>query len=32
MPTVVAFRGGEPVKRFVGVVLENGVREFLEDV
>ncbi|KAH9989074.1 thioredoxin-like protein [Russula compacta] len=32
LPTVVAFRGGEPVKQFVGALPENGVRKFLEDV
>ncbi|KAI0289860.1 thioredoxin-like protein [Russula brevipes] len=32
LPTVVAFRGGEPVKRFVGVLPESGVRKFLKEV
>lgn len=32
LPTVVAFRGGEPVKQFVGALPESGVRKFLEDV
>jgi thioredoxin-like negative regulator of GroEL len=32
LPTVVAFRGGEPVKRFVGVLPEGGVRKFLKEV
>lgn len=32
LPTVVAFRGGEPVKQFVGALPEGGVRKFLEDV
>ncbi|KAF8263033.1 thioredoxin-like protein [Lactarius quietus] len=32
LPTVVAFRGGEPVKQFVGALPEGGVRKFLEEV
>ncbi|KAI0263491.1 thioredoxin-like protein [Gloeopeniophorella convolvens] len=32
LPTVVAFRDGEPVKQFVGALPEPGVRKFLEDV
>ena len=32
LATVVAFRGGEPVKQFVGALPESGVRKFLEDV
>ena len=32
LPTVVAFRDGEPVKQFVGALAEGGVRKFLEEV
>ncbi|KAH9956620.1 thioredoxin-like protein [Russula dissimulans] len=32
LPTVVAFRDGEPVNKFVGVLPEGGVRKFLEGV
>ncbi|KAH8998301.1 thioredoxin-like protein, partial [Lactarius hatsudake] len=32
LPTVVAFRDGEPVKQFVGALPEGGVRKFLEEV
>lgn len=32
LPTVVAFRDGEPVKQFVGVLPEGAVRKFLEEV
>ncbi|KAI9509610.1 thioredoxin-like protein [Russula earlei] len=32
LPTVLAFRAGEPVKQFVGALPEDGVRKFLEDV
>lgn len=32
LPTVIAFRDGEPVARFVGVLPEPKVAEFLESV
>ncbi|KAJ6525706.1 thioredoxin-like protein, partial [Mycena capillaripes] len=30
LPTVVAFRGGKPVHKFVGALNENGVGQFLD--
>ncbi|KAJ6463836.1 putative thioredoxin [Mycena vitilis] len=30
LPTVVAFRGGEPVHQFVGALNEQGVKDFLD--
>lgn len=32
LPTVVAFRDGEPVKLFVGAMPEPAVRRFLEEI
>jgi thioredoxin-like negative regulator of GroEL len=32
MPTVIAFRDGQPVNQFVGALNEAGVRAFLEKI
>ena len=32
LPTVIAFRNGEPVSKFVGVKTAAGVQAFLKDV
>ncbi|KAF9792117.1 thioredoxin-like protein, partial [Thelephora terrestris] len=32
LPTVIAFKGGEPVKQFVGAIPEPKVAEFLKSV
>jgi len=32
LPTVIAFKGGKPVDKFIGVLNEVGVRQFLAKV
>ncbi|KIM79668.1 hypothetical protein PILCRDRAFT_10161 [Piloderma croceum F 1598] len=32
LPTVIAFKAGQPVDQFIGALNEAGVRQFLEKV